>query len=163
MKNIKVIIIFLFSFSVLFAFAVKEQWRRTFTGIKGIVQVVADEKGGCAIATLDTNSLIKVVWCDKKGNVIYCSDKFLVSYIATIQSVSKNQLVYLATSPFPLFVQVDKKGRVTPVISIGGYMYPVPLTATAGNLNKFVDKKGFFVVNANTNIKSHAVIRYSYK
>lgn len=165
MKNIKlkIMIAFLISFTVLFAYAVTEQWRNTFTGVDGIIQVVADGKGGCAVASLDTNGIAIISWYNKKGDVIYQSDNYIYGFPNMIQACSKNQLTYMLTVPVPMIVQVDKKGAERPVAVINGYLYSLPFTSLSANANTFVDKKGFFVVNANTNTKTFAVVRYTYK
>ena len=69
----------------------------------------------------------------------------------------------MALIPLPLLVQVNKKGDETPVITLGGFLYGRPIPGLAANVSSLTDKKGFFVINVNTNAKTSAVVRYSYK
>ena len=151
----------LISLSVLFVFAATEQWR--FTVPMMLVQVVADGNGGCATAALDTNGFINVFWFDKKGDIKYTSDPIPGFMPGIIQSCSKKQLVYMSMIPMPLLVQVNKKGDEKPVVSLGGFLYGRPLPGMAANTSSLTDKKGFFVINVNTNAETSAIVRYTYK
>jgi hypothetical protein len=163
MKNInkKILVAALISLSVLFVFAATEQWK--FPVTMQIAQVVADGYGGCAISAVETNGYVTIHWLDKKGNAKYTSDPYPGFIPGIIQSCSKKQLTYMSLIPIPLLVQVNKKGDEKPVVSLGGFLYGRPLPSLGANVNSFIDKKGFFVINVNTTAVTSAVVRYSYK
>jgi len=145
--------------SVMIACAATKQWQ--YNSPNNIMQVYADGKGGCAVATTDTNNLVTVVWLDKKGKVLYESPLMSAPMIGLIQSCSANQLTYTIFFGYPMIVQVSKKGEETPVVSIGGITYGTPLAPTLNN--KLDDKKGFFIINVNTNTTRKTLVRYSFK
>jgi len=157
----KTLVAALISLSVLFVFAATEKWRYTAPMI--FVQVVADGNGGCSAAGLDTNGLANIFWFDNKGDIKYSSAPNPGFISGIIQSCSKKQLVYMSMIPMPLLVQVNQKRDEKPVVSLGGFLYGRPLPAMIANTSVFTDNKGFFVINVNTNAKTTAVVRYTYK
>ena len=78
--------------SVMIACAATKQWQ--YNSPNNIIQIYADGKGGCAVATTDTNNLVTVVWLDKKGKVLYESPLMSAPMLGLIQSCSANQLTY---------------------------------------------------------------------
>ncbi len=160
--RIYITIFFLISaFFCFFSFAATEQWRKDPVGF--IYQIVADGKGGCAYVYADTNFAFSVVWLDKKGEVKF--QETLISFLPLHGPVilcTPKQLIYSDAIGLPSLVQVDKKGVPAQVPSFKGYLYPV----LGGGLpkEKLTDKKGFFVVNVDTNAPlAESLVRYSKK
>lgn len=141
--------------------AATQQW--TYGVTNNIVQVFADGKGGCAIATYNMTGRGEIIWLDRNGAprfavgvsninaglVLECTDALLV-YTDTPTGPSNN-VVYV----------VDSSGAAT------------ALPAAANTVNKspgqgFVrqrsdDAKGFFAVNVISNDYSYSLVRYSSK
>ncbi len=145
--------------TVLLARAATRQWE--YTSIQTIIQVVADGKGGCALAMADTNNIVTVVWLDRKGRSLYQSLPVSGPMLGPIQDCSPKQLTYTIFIGYPMIVQVDKKGHEQPVVSIGGITYGTPLAPNANN--RLGDKKGFLVINVDTNTMRETLVRYSFK
>ena len=144
--------------------AVTEQWRYD-TG-EEVLQVVADGKGGCAVFYGGTNSTYSCVWLDRKGRILYqASGPGSGPFGIGITACSPKQLLYADFSTFPQLVQVRKQRAPVPVAALGGFVIgtpfaPVPIPVPSSQVG---DRKGFFVVNTNTNAEEDTVIRYSYK
>jgi hypothetical protein len=120
--------------------------------------VTADGKGGCAFLSFETNTAITVTWVDRKGAVKYQKES-AVGTIPTLIKCTRKVLVYsLTTSNVTTFVRVDKKGEET----AGGD--PGKLQQVIGQ-RRSIDKKGFFVVNIDTNPQPNRseVVRYTDK
>lgn len=143
----------------LHVFAATEQWR--YQSPHEITQIMADGKGGCALVVADTNGIAQVIWLDKKGQLLYTSLQAPGFPIGAINSCTPKQLVYTLFLGPPMLVQVTRTGQEIPVASIGGYLYGRPLTYGGGS--ELSDKKGFFVVNVETNTMRKTLVRYSYK
>jgi hypothetical protein len=143
----------------LHVFAATEQWR--YQSPHEITQIMTDGKGGCAVVVADTNGVSQVIWLDKKGQVLYTSLPAPGFPIGAINSCTPKQLVYTLLLGPPMLVQVTKTGQEIPVASIGGFLYGRPLTY--GSANELSDKKGFFVINVETNTMRKTLVRYSYK
>ncbi|NLF39643.1 hypothetical protein GX586_09375 [bacterium] len=119
----------------------------------------ADGKGGCVVWGIKTNGACRVIWLDRKGEVIY--DQTLPQLIYGL-SIGTRGLFYTYVSP-PVYpgVFVDKNGTETPVTS------PTEHTVTAFAaiiVSEVMDKKGFFVFRLPTAPPQVVtIVRYSYK
>jgi hypothetical protein len=143
------------------AWAVTEQWR--YAARASVQQIISDGKGGCAVADKDVSNLVSVVWLNQKGAVQFTTGVITGSpFGAFINDCTASQLLYTGTPGFPMMVQVGKKGTMTPVVAIGGYLLGSPMIVPFGS-SRVQDKKGFFVVNVNTNSGVESVVRYLYK
>ncbi len=143
------------------AWGLTEQWRHVARA--PVQQIVGDGKGGCAFVTRETNAFVSVVWLDKKGQLRYDSGPMETVPIGpVINDCTPKQVVYTGTAGFPMMVQVDKNGSPTPVVSFGGYLIGMTIVAPYGH-SRLGDKKGFFVLNVNTNTGVNTVVRYLYK
>ncbi len=141
--------------------ALTEQWR--YVARAAVQQIVADGKGGCVIADRDASNFAGVVWLNQKGAVQYTAGVVTGSPFATIvNGCSASQLLYTGTPGFPMMAQVDKKGVAKPVVAFGGYLLGMPMMMPFGP-SRLDDKKGFFVVNVNTNTDVNTVVRYLFK
>jgi hypothetical protein len=144
------------------ALAVTEQWRYAVRA--SVQQIVSDSKGGCVVSDRDVSNFVSVVWLTSKGAVQFTSGVVTGSPIgAMIHDCTASQLLYTGTPGFPMMVQVSKKGTMTPVVAIGGYLFGNPMIIPPYSASRLQDKKGFFVVNVNTNSGVESVVRYLYK
>ena len=140
--------------------AATEQW--SYSAPAPVQQIVADGKGGCAFVSTDTNGISSVVWLDKKGVNKFVYDIGSVFFIQpSILSCSKKELIF-GPPGFPVLAQVDKKGNVQAVADLTGYLMPFPVLFPIG-FSELSDRKGFFVVNVNTNSGQNTIVRYSFK
>jgi len=141
--------------------ALTEQWR--YVTRAAVQQIAADGKGGCAYVDKDASNWASVVWLNQKGAVQYATGVLTGSFMgAIINGCSANQLLYTGMIGFPMMAQVDKKGKALPVAAFGGYVLGMPLMMPFGT-SLLNDKKGFFVINVNTNTEVNTVVRYLYK
>jgi hypothetical protein len=141
--------------------ALTEQWR--YAARASVQQIVSDGKGGCAVSDRDISNYVSVVWLTQKGAVQFTTGVITGSpFGAMINDCTASQLLYTGTPGFPMMVQVNKKGVMTPVVAIGGYLLGSPMVIPFGS-SRVQDKKGFFVVNVNTNTGVETVVRYLYK
>ena len=143
------------------ASALTEQWRYTATG--AVQQIAVDGKGGCAFVAKDSNDVSNIAWLDRKGRVLYTVAGLgsAAPLGVVIYSCTPKQLLFSGALGFPVMGQVNAKGIALPVaafggIVIGGPMFPIELNTQA-------DKKGFFVVNSDTNTLVDSIVRYTYK
>ena len=138
--------------------AATEQWRSD--GQKAVRQIVADGKGGCAYVREDTNSVVSLVWLDKKGAIIYST--ILSNVIGNqILACTPKQLVYADERPDGIVIQVDQDGQETvlstPNGHVGsGFLDVIPRSATT-------DKKGFFGVLFKYPASDQDVLRFKNK
>ncbi|NLF39686.1 hypothetical protein GX586_09590 [bacterium] len=141
-------------------FAATQEWQTP--PVSNILQLVADGKGGCVVASSDTNERVRVTWYDRKGAVMYESPEMLgYGPLSIINSCSSKQLLYTMYYGLPMLVQVSRNGSALPVASIGGYTIGGPIAVFPAS--RFADAKGFFVINVDTNIPAKRAVRYSYK
>lgn len=143
------------------AHGVTEQWRGLTAS--NIVHVVADGKGGCAVAYLYESEKLRVVWYDGKGDVLYDSGIGKPQDFSNVIAVcTPKQLVYTTVLTTNLVaVHVTPKGTQEVVvdfeeITIGGSRGGVAVC-------RMGDRKGFFAINVNTNTGSQTLVRYRYK
>ena len=149
--------------------ALTEQWRHPVDG--EIFQVLADGKGGCGIAVLVTDDVFRVEWIDKKGEVLFDSGKmggvFSIGTLSgPIHECTPRQLVFTGTYFFPYLIQVTRAGKILPAFALGGFVLGSPYSTTpimSLPSSRFTDKKGFFVINVDTNTEAQTLVRYTYK
>jgi hypothetical protein len=143
--------------------AATEQWRYA-TGQR-VAQILADGKGGCAVLYGDTNDHFTIVWLDKKGAVRYQQSGQLSSGppLAMLAACTSKQLLHSDLSIFYQLVQVNKKGEPRAVAALGGFVLGSPLFPAPFALSDTGDRKGFFVLNTDTNTSEDTVVRYRFK
>lgn len=142
------------------ASAATEQWRFAVTGT--VYQLMADTSGGCAFVLVDTNSTARVFWLNKNGVPVYVSIPMSFGGMLSLNSCSPKQILFTTISGYPMMVQVDSKGRETPVAAVGSFVLGVPFMVPVA-LNAPMDKKGFFVQNIETNtMRRGAIVRYKF-
>jgi hypothetical protein len=149
--------------------ALTEQWRYPVDGT--VFQVVSDGKGGCAIAVQVTDVVYRVEWIDKHGQLQFDSGKMgsmlpYGLYAGPIHECTRRQLVFTSAYLFPVLVQVTRTGTVIPAFAFDGFVIGAPfnqMLPVAIPRNRYADKKGFFVINVNTNTDVNILVRYTYK
>ncbi|NLF39642.1 hypothetical protein GX586_09370 [bacterium] len=119
----------------------------------------ADGKGGCAFWGVKTNGSYRVIWLDRKGEVIY--DQTVPQPIFGFTLGTRGLLYSYPSAPTYTAVLVDKNGAETPVFSPGEHTLTAFTTIFASEV---MDKKGFFVFRIPTAPpQAITVVRYSYK
>jgi len=122
-----------------------------------ITSLRVDAKGGCAVASIETNGAYTVAWVDAKGNIKY-QKSFAAGTQVGVVKCEKKTLVYLkVTAASRELVQVDKKNQESTTTSTK-VINPV-------NALESTDKKGFFVLEFDTNqVPAFSeIVRYSDK
>ena len=144
------------------AAALTERWR--YTSNQRVFQLVADGGGGCALISIITNDLVRLVWLNKKGNQIMVIDPIGMVFPTEgpIHQCTPRGLLVAAGMPYPLLFQISSKGALTPVATLGGLLLGSPIVSPLPH-SVYADRKGFFAININTTLQSYAVIRYTYK
>jgi hypothetical protein len=159
--KIKIITLLTILLASVVVYAITEQWSMPAGAY--VYQTVADGSGGCAVYFVQTNSIGKVVWLDKKGQEKY-SKTMIVGAPAPIASCTKKMLIYnmFPTSSLPYIVTVDSKGIETAIKKDHEVVYPGSLPGIGG-VQILSDKKGFFVQSVKTNTPGATLYRYSNK
>ncbi len=163
-------------FILIFAFCYQgkcatEEW--TYDGMSNIFQIVADGKGGCSFTRLNGvlgggTADFDIVWLDKKGALIYSAPMTNSTFPGMILGCTSKQLLFADKRPNPVFIQVDQNGVESIVPSPAGKYNMMPMsTLIPVSLiiqdARITDKKGFFLVENNTNTYGATLIRYSNK
>ena len=140
------------------AAAATELWRYKVDG--EIYQIVADGRGGGAIAWEDTNSNAYITWLDKRGAVIY--ENALSNKIGSqILMCSPKWLLYADERPEGIIVQRDRKGGETILAAPNGDVSGSFLSVLPRNT--IVDRKGFFGVLLTMSTSEQALLRFKNK
>jgi hypothetical protein len=150
-------------------YALTEEWRYPVDGT--IFQVMSDGKGGCAIAVLVTDVIHRVEWIDSQGLLQFDSGEMGSTlpyglYTGPVHECTRRQLVFTSSYFLPVLIQVTRKGTVIPAFALDGFIIGAPINpmiSIAFPRNRFADKKGFFVINVNTNTDENTLVRYTYK
>lgn len=128
-------------------------------GFDAIYQMVADGKGGCAVAGVYLGAPY-IVWLDSAGNKVY-QKTLAVGTLGIVAFDGKNLVYHLSTSPMTL-VTVDKKSNEKSVSDPAYHMFGT-FMITPYQPNRPFDKKGFFTAQAPTAPGTWRVARYAYK
>jgi hypothetical protein len=120
--------------------------------------VIADGKGGCAFLSFETNGATAVTWADRKGAVKYQKEYVLGTFPVLVKCTPKVLVYSLTTSNVTTFVKVDRKGEEMAAGDSGKFQQAI-------SQRRSVDKKGFFVVNIDTNPPPNRseIVRYTDK
>jgi hypothetical protein len=120
--------------------------------------ILADGKGGCAFAIIETNGAYAVVWVDSKGAVKYQKELPAGTSASTVKCLKKTFVYITYATTGNTLVQVDKNGQEMITSE------PGKTIATSG-LPQISDKKGLFAIVTDTNqtpVRAE-LVRYSDK
>jgi hypothetical protein len=146
--------------------AVTQAW--TFDSSNMIVQLIIDDKGGCAATYANVNStnyLGSLIWFDREGTIRYQVGLSNAFYGGIVECTDKH-LLYTDWRPDPGVYHVDDTGTATKVPAAAGTVNTtsggtIPVTFLLDDMIN--DKKGFFLISTSTNETSTTLIRYNYK
>ena len=137
--------------------AATREWRYALPEGGSVLQVIADEVGGAAVAYFDPSGTqaIGVVWLDSRGRVDYART-FADSPGAEILGVNNRALV-IDVRDEQRVVVVDRNGAETALLDATSS--PVDAGRVA---NRLTDLNGFFVLFFDVSANALYLDRYSY-
>jgi hypothetical protein len=141
--------------------AATEEW--TYGGLTGVLQVVADGAGGCAMTRFTDGpyDYSDVVWLDKNGALLYQA-ALSNALRAGILVCTPKHLVYSDMRETNLVMYVAQDGTATMLPAAANTfnrspaLYPLYWQSMA-------DRKGFFAIRTDTNTQAATLVRYTNK